>query len=227
MALPAPLRIRDLSKTVPGGRVLFEGLDLDLSAGEVVAITGESGAGKSSLLNLVAGLDAPDGGEIWIGGRALSSLNETERTRLRREQLGFVFQAFHILPHLTLAQNTALPLVLAGVEGDTALARAAELLAAVGLGGREADFPSRLSGGELQRTAIARALVHQPGLILADEPTGNLDPETADRSLALLLDAARTRGAAVLLVTHSVRAAEVADRTLVLGRSGLRDPHAG
>jgi putative ABC transport system ATP-binding protein len=227
MSLPAPLRIRDLSKTVPGGRVLFEGLDLDLSAGEVVAITGESGAGKSSLLNLVAGLDAPDGGEIWIGGRALSGLNETERTRLRREQLGFVFQAFHILPHLTLAQNTALPLVLAGVEGDTALARAAVLLAAVGLGGREADFPSRLSGGELQRTAIARALVHQPGLILADEPTGNLDPETADRSLALLLDAARTRGASVLLVTHSVRAAEAADRTLILGRSGLRDPHGG
>ena len=227
MSLPAPLRIRDLSKTVPGGRVLFEGLDLDLSAGEVVAITGESGAGKSSLLNLVAGLDAPDRGEIWIGGRALSGLNETERTRLRREQLGFVFQAFHILPHLTLAQNTALPLVLAGVEGDTALARAAEILAAVGLGGREADFPSRLSGGELQRTAIARALVHQPGLILADEPTGNLDPETADRSLALLLDAARTRGASVLLVTQSVRAAEAADRTLILGRSGLRDPHGG
>ena len=227
MSLPAPLRIRDLSKTVPGGRVLFEGLDIDLSAGEVVAITGESGAGKSSLLNLVAGLDAPDGGEIWIGGRALSGLSETERTRLRREQLGFVFQAFHILPHLTLAQNTALPLVLAGVEGDTALARAAELLAAVGLGGREADFPSCLSGGELQRTAIARALVHQPGLILADEPTGNLDPETADRSLALLLDAARTRGASVLLVTHSVRAAEAADRTPLLGRSGLRDPHGG
>ena len=227
MSLPAPLRIRDLSKTVPGGRVLFEGLDLDLSAGEVVAITGESGAGKSSLLNLVAGLDAPDGGEIWIGGRALSGLNEAERTRLRREQLGFVFQAFHILPHLTLAQNTALPLVLAGVEGNTALARAAELLVAVGLGGREADFPSRLSGGELQRTAIARALVHQPSLILADEPTGNLDPETADRSLGLLLDAARSRGAAVLLVTHSVRAAESADRTLILGRSGLRNPHAG
>jgi len=227
MSLPEPLRIRDLSKTVPGGRVLFEGLDLDLSAGEVVAITGESGAGKSSLLNLVAGLDAPDGGEIWIGGRALSGLNEAERTRLRREQLGFVFQAFHILPHLTLAQNTALPLVLAGVEGNTALARAAELLVAVGLGGREADFPSRLSGGELQRTAIARALVHQPSLILADEPTGNLDPETADRSLGLLLDAARSRGAAVLLVTHSVRAAESADRTLILGRSGLRNPHAG
>jgi putative ABC transport system ATP-binding protein len=227
MSSPAPLRIRDLSRTVPGGRVLFEGLDLDLSAGEVVAITGESGAGKSTLLNLVAGLDAPDAGEIWIGGQALSGLNEAERTRLRREQLGFVFQAFHILPHLTLAQNTALPLVLAGVDGDAALARAAELLAAVGLGGRESDFPSRLSGGELQRTAIARALVHQPGLILADEPTGNLDPETADRSLALLLDAARTRGAAVLLVTHSVRAAEAADRILVLGRDGLRNRHAG
>lgn len=216
-----PLRIRGLRKTVPGGRVLFEGLDLDLGAGEVVAVMGESGAGKSTLLNLIAGLDAPDGGEVEISGRRLSGLDEADRTRLRRDHLGFVFQAFHILPHLTLAQNTALPLILAGAGASEALSRAADLLASVGLGGREADFPSSLSGGELQRTAIARALVHQPGLILADEPTGNLDPETAERSLDLLLGAARTRGAAVLLVTHSARAAEAADRTLVLGRLGL------
>lgn len=205
--------------------MLFEDLDLDLRAGEVVAVTGESGAGKSTLLNLAAGLDAPDRGEIEIAGQALSGLDEAGRTRLRRDRLGFVFQAFHILPHLTLAQNTALPLVLAGVAGAPALARSAELLAAVGLGGREADFPSQLSGGELQRCAIARALVHGPALILADEPTGNLDPETADRSLGLLLDAARSRGAAVLLVTHSARAAEAADRILVLGRNGLTDRH--
>lgn len=221
MTASPPLRIRGLRKTVPGGRVLFEGLDLDLGGGEVVAVMGESGAGKSTLLNLVAGLDAPDAGEIEISGRLLSGLDEAARTRLRREHLGFVFQAFHILPHLTLAQNTALPLILAGVAAGEALSRAAGLLAAVGLGGRESDFPSSLSGGELQRTAIARALVHQPGLILADEPTGNLDPETAERSLDLLLAAARTRGAAVLLVTHSARAAEAADRTLLLGRDGL------
>jgi putative ABC transport system ATP-binding protein len=187
---------------------------------------GESGAGKSSLLNLVAGLDVPDAGSIVVQGQDVSALDDYARTRLRRDHIGFVFQAFHILPHLSLAQNVALPLVLAGQGGAAALARAQAMLGAVGLGGRGADYAAQLSGGELQRIAIARALVHQPALILADEPTGNLDPETAARILALFAQTVRQSAVAALIVTHSERAAAVADRVLVLTARGLRAHHA-
>jgi putative ABC transport system ATP-binding protein len=219
------LSIDALKKSVPGGRILFAGLELTLSPGEFVAIMGESGAGKSTLLNLIAGLDTADDGSIAIRGMALDGLDDDSRTRLRREAIGFVFQAFHILPHLTLAQNIALPLVLQHVAAAEANGRSLEMLASVGLAGRGEDFPRALSGGELQRVAIARALVHRPAIILADEPTGNLDPETAARILDLFATQVRESGAAVILVTHSSVAAAVADRTLTLTSSGLVERH--
>ncbi|MET0294161.1 MAG: ABC transporter ATP-binding protein [Phenylobacterium sp.] len=219
---PAPLlRIRDLAKSVPGGRRLFEGLDLDLQAGEFVAVMGESGVGKSTLLNLIGGLDAPDRGEILVEDQAIGGLDDDARTRMRRDRIGFVFQAFHILPHLTLAQNVGLPLALQRRGGPEALSRARDMLQQVGLGGRAGDYPQALSGGELQRVAIARALVHGPALVLADEPTGNLDPETADKVLALFEAQVRGTGAGLVLVTHSEAAARIADRVLRLTPSGL------
>jgi putative ABC transport system ATP-binding protein len=221
MPASPPLEIIDLAKSVPGGRRLWQGLSLRVEAGEVVAITGESGVGKSTLLNLVAGLDTVDAGRILINGADLAGLSDYARTLLRRSHIGFVFQAFHILPHLTLAQNIALPLALAASPAASALAAADAMLADVGLAGRGADFPAQLSGGELQRIAIARALVHRPPLILADEPTGNLDPETARRILSLFETAVRAAGAAAVIVTHSERAAAVADRVLVLDPLGL------
>lgn len=222
MPLQPPLQIIDLAKSVPGGRQLWHGLSLRVETGEIVAIMGESGVGKSTLLNLIAGLDTADAGRILIGGADLAGLSDDARTLLRRDQVGFVFQAFHILPHLTLAQNIALPLALAAKPAETALAAAHAMLADVGLAGRGDDYPAQLSGGELQRIAIARALIHRPPLILADEPTGNLDPETARRILALLQAAVRASGAAAVIVTHSERAAAIADRVLVLDSNGLR-----
>ncbi|MCM0033127.1 ABC transporter ATP-binding protein [Sandarakinorhabdus limnophila] len=214
-----------LARAVPlaggGRRSLFSGVNIALAPGEVVAITGESGVGKSTLLNVIAGLDAADAGEVLIGGRNVAALAEPERAKLRASALGFVFQAFHVLPHLSLARNVALPCLLAGMNAADALARAETVLADVGLVGRGGDWPAVLSGGELQRVAIARALVHRPGLVLADEPTGNLDPETAGRILDLLLSEARDRRAAVLIVSHSEMVAAAADRVLRLSASGL------
>ena len=215
------LHIDGLQKSVPGGRILFSGLTLDVAAGELVAIMGESGSGKSTLLNIIAGLDQADSGEVVIEGERLSALDERGLTDLRRRRIGFVFQAFHILPYLTLRQNVALPLAIGGTRGGGALAQADLMLDLVGLGTRGDDYARDLSGGELQRVAIARALVHKPALILADEPTGNLDPETAARILTLIADATRQRGAAAILVTHSAAAAAVADRTLELTTTGL------
>ncbi|MFL6659202.1 MAG: ABC transporter ATP-binding protein [Massilia sp.] len=210
------LELRDLKKTY-AGRTVLGGLSHHFKAGEFVAIMGESGVGKSTVLNLIAGLDAPDSGAILVDGVAMSALDDDAATRLRRTRMGFIFQAFHVLPHLTLAQNVALPLLLNGAARE----RAAQMLAAVGLAGRDHDFPRQLSGGELQRVAIARALVHRPALLLADEPTGNLDPETAAHILGLLRAEIKASGAAAIMVTHSHAAAAQADKTLMLTRSGL------
>ncbi len=215
------LALSNLHMTVPGGRILFTGLSLQIEAGELVAIMGESGVGKSTLLNLVAGLDRPDAGSVLLDGADLAALDEDRRAALRAKRIGFVFQAFHILPHLTLGQNVALPLALLRAPHAEATQRAIDLLAAVGLSGRGEDYPSQLSGGELQRVAIARALAHRPALILADEPTGNLDPETAARVLTLLVGQLREAGAGAILVTHSDVAAASADRVLRLTAEGL------
>jgi putative ABC transport system ATP-binding protein len=215
------LTVTSLSKSVPGGRVLFQDLNLAVDKGRFVAITGESGVGKSTLLNVLAGLDRADAGSVIIDGVAMEALEDDALTRLRRDRIGFVFQAFHVLPHLDLAHNVALPLVLQGVEAKESLTRADALLDAVGIGGRGADYPRQLSGGELQRVAIARALIHRPALILADEPTGNLDPETAAKVMALFVEQARVVGTSVVLVTHSPVSAAVADRILHLTRDGL------
>jgi len=219
------LALENISKTYAGARSrsVLRGVDLVLAAGEYVAVMGESGIGKSTLLNLIAGLDRPDAGSIRFDGVDLTGLGDDALTLLRRVSMGFVFQAFHILPYLSLAQNVALPLLLNRVAEDEAAARAQDMLLAVGLSGREASMPRELSGGELQRVAIARALVHRPRLLLADEPTGNLDPESAAQVLALLREQVKVRQAACILVTHSRAAAATADRIVVLGAQGLRE----
>jgi len=214
-----------LAKTYAGARSrsVLRDVDLALAAGEYIAVMGESGIGKSTLLNLIAGLDTPDAGSIRLDGTDLGGLDDDALTLLRRERMGFVFQAFHVLPYLSLAQNVALPLILNRVAEREAAARAGAMLAAVGLQGREAGMPRELSGGELQRVAIARALVHQPQLLLADEPTGNLDPDSATQVLALLREQVKTRDAACILVTHSQAAAATADRVVILTAQGLRE----
>ena len=221
-SMTAPLlQITNLEKRLPNGRVLYSSLDLVIAPGEFVAVMGESGIGKSTLLNIVAGLDRFDQGQVRFEGHDLATLDDDAATILRRDRMGFVFQAFHVLPHLSIEQNVALPLILQRVASGDARGRATAMLDAVGLGGRGGDYPSVLSGGELQRVAIARALIHRPVLLLLDEPTGNLDPDTAARVLEVIDERRRDSGAATLLVTHSDVAAARADRVLTLRASGL------
>jgi putative ABC transport system ATP-binding protein len=216
------LQLRHLSKSF-GPAPVFRDVGFEVARGEFVALLGESGVGKSTLLNCIAGLEQPDGGTLRLDGRDVLAMREDERARMRRAQLGFVFQAFHVLPHLSVAENVALPLLLLGRPGD---ARVSEVLQAVGLGELGARMPAQLSGGQLQRVAIARAVVHAPALILADEPTGNLDPATAERVLSVLVAQVKDNGAACLLVTHSEAAAQRADRVLRLTGAGVVDATA-
>ena len=211
------LAVRNLAKRY-GEVPVFEHVSLQVARGEFVAIAGESGVGKSTLLNCMAGLDSWDEGTVTLDGQDLATLNDEQRALLRRRQIGFVFQAFHVLPHLDVAQNVALPLMLLGKPDAE---RVENMLHAVGLQGLGQRLPQTLSGGQLQRVAIARALVHRPALLLADEPTGNLDPGTAAKVMDVLIAQTRQHGAALVLVTHSETAAARADRVLHLTSEGI------
>jgi putative ABC transport system ATP-binding protein len=203
-----------------GKRAVLNGVSLEVGAGEYVAILGESGIGKSTLLNVIAGLEPVDAGKVLFEQQDLTNLDDDALTLLRREHFGFIFQAFHVLPQLTVEQNVALPLLLRKFPQRERLAR--EGIAAVGLAGREASMPRELSGGELQRVAIARALVGAPKLILADEPTGNLDTENAKQVLSLMKGLVKKQNAAAILATHSEQAAAGCDRRYRLSAEGLR-----
>jgi putative ABC transport system ATP-binding protein len=218
MAASSPLQIQGLAKRY-GHATIFEGVNLELAPGEFVAIVGDSGVGKSTLLNCMAGLDAWDAGQVLLCGQAVNGLGDDARALLRRQHVGFVFQAFHVLPHLDVNQNIALPLMLLGRKEPE---RVSQLLDALGLSSLGERLPQQLSGGQLQRVAIARALVHRPALLLADEPTGNLDPGTAAQVMDALRAQTRSQGSALVLVTHSEPAAARADRVLRLTAQGLQ-----
>ena len=215
------LAITDLSKRY-GPSTVFANVCLTVASGEFVSIVGESGVGKSTLLNCMAGLDTWDTGSIAVADKSLGGMSAEQLALWRRSAVGFVFQAFHVLPHLDVAQNIALPLMLLGTAKAETAERVTQMLDAVGLAGLGARLPSELSGGQLQRVAIARALVHRPALVLADEPTGNLDPTTAERVMDALISQTRAHGASLVLVTHSQAAAQRADRVLHLTATGIR-----
>jgi putative ABC transport system ATP-binding protein len=218
------LRFHDLTKAYYEGsmrRVVLENAEAEFQPGEITAILGRSGSGKSTLLNLISGIDAPDSGRIWVNGQELTSLSERDRTLFRRARIGFVFQFFNLIPTLTVGENVSLPLELNHVPRLEAAKKAQAILDSVGLLDRWNTFPEKLSGGEQQRVTLARALVHDPWLILADEPTGNLDEETGAQVMALLASLAREQNRTLLMVTHSLEAASPADRVLRLSHGQL------
>lgn len=229
MIAPPLLRIEKLSKSYREGesrRTIFADLNAAMVAGEKVALLGRSGSGKSTLLNLISGIDQPDSGEVVIDGTPLHRLSEHQRTLFRRNHIGFVFQFFNLIPTLTVLENLLLPLELKGCLDSVAQQQARELLAEVGLADRSASFPDRLSGGEQQRIAIARALIHRPKLLLADEPTGNLDADTGARVLDLLERLLGQTGGTLIMVTHSAEIACRADRILTIADGGLHETSA-
>ncbi|MFV9504770.1 MAG: ABC transporter ATP-binding protein [Oscillochloridaceae bacterium umkhey_bin13] len=220
------IRLEQVSKSYQEAgrqRVVLHDLSLTVARGELVVLIGKSGSGKSTLLNLVSGIDQPSSGEVWVAGQRLDRLSEHNRTLFRRQKVGFVFQFFNLVPTLTVLENVLLPLELNGRSGPAAHTAAEAMLAAVGLDGREASYPDRLSGGEQQRIAIARALIHDPDLILADEPTGNLDAETSAQVLDLLDRLSRQAGKTMIMVTHSPDVIGVADRVLRMREGRLRE----
>ncbi len=219
------LALRHVSKSYREAdtrRVVLEDVNLDVERGEFVAVTGRSGTGKSTLLNLISGIDVPDSGAIVLDGVDLTALDERERTLKRRHAVGFVFQFFNLIPTLSVAENLMLPLELIGSYPDAARDRVTTMLERVDLASRAESFPDRLSGGEQQRVAVARALVHEPDLVLADEPTGNLDAETGRMVLTLLCDMSRDAGKTLIIVTHSEEAAARAGRVLRIEDGRIR-----
>src|SRR5690606_6439683 len=209
------VRLVEVSKTY-GRTVVLDRVDFSAQRGEFVVVVGRSGSGKSTLLRLIGGLEEPDRGMIEYGERRLDRMSESERAAFRRREIGFVFQFFNLIPTLTVAENVALPLALNGVPKAAAAARVAALLEDLGLAGSGERFPEELSGGEQQRIAIARAIAHEPRLVLADEPTGNLDLETAERVLALLDDVCRRHRTTLVMATHSREVIGHADRVLTI-----------
>ena len=223
------LRLEGLSKAYSEGgqrRVVLNAVNLSVERGSLTAILGKSGSGKTTLLNLISGIDTADSGQVWVEGLELTRLSDQERTLFRREKIGFIFQFFNLIPTLTVWENLTLPLALNGRMNAAGKAQAEQLLAEVGLGGRQGTYPDRLSGGEQQRVAIARALVHDPLLVLADEPTGNLDEDSGGQIMELLNRLTRANGKNLFLVTHSLEAAAYADRRLRMHEGHLEEAAA-